>query len=92
MKKLITAVSLALSLSACVSYGTPIKWDSVRATHAGMTEKELLAVMGQPSSVSTRGTDTIYIYMFVSTSGSAYASFKLNDGIVTLAPTVPAGF
>lgn len=82
----------ALLLSACASAGTSFDWETARKITVGTTEAELLAIMGKPNSVVTRGDQQvwswIYVYSGFMSHGNRHVSFPLKDGKVTAVPNL----
>lgn len=77
----IAPLLLALMLTACA--GTNFKWEDVSKVHEGMTEAEVVAVLGPPYSRVQSGPMTILNWTFVTAFGGAKAvSYRLLDGKV----------
>lgn len=91
MKLSIVAVSLAL-LMGCA--GTNFSYDKARQVKVGMTEAELVALMGRPYSVMSRDGSQLWVWSHANGfSGSSRAiSFELRDGRVASVPDIPSSF
>lgn len=82
-------VALCLILSACA--GTPFKWDQARQIKEGMTTNEVTAIMGSPTSVTSRSDSLIYVWVHVNglTAATRSMSVVFKDGKVREAPQIP---
>lgn len=84
-------VFTVLLLSACA--GTNFSYDQARQIQVGMTEAEVISVMGSPYSVVSRGEEQMWIWSRANAFGQAKSvSFKMKDGLVSEVPTIPASF
>lgn len=71
MRKFVTLFACLL-MAACA--GTPFKWSDARKVQAGMTKKEVTAIMGQPFQVTTQGPGkTRYVWSYGNALGQAKA-------------------
>jgi outer membrane protein assembly factor BamE (lipoprotein component of BamABCDE complex) len=65
--KLLPALAVALTLSACASLGSPPpKADQVARVHPGLTQDEVRSLVGVPGNVTgdSRKHETMWIYSF----------------------------
>lgn len=95
MYKTLSAVVLALALSACATAGSKIDWNNARQVKAGMTQQEVSTLLGKPYSVTATGDGTqrwvwVYVNGFSGAHQSAALSFK--DGKVVKAFEIPDTF
>lgn len=81
-----------LALAACASSGTAFEWEKARQVTIGATESELIALMGKPNSVVTRGDSQTWIWVYAEASplgvNSRRVSFPMKDGKVTALPNL----
>lgn len=88
-KFLVTAV--VMLLVACA--GTSFNWDQARSVKQGMTEAQLLEIMGNPYMVTVHGDKQYWIYSHATAFGGAKSiSYVMKDGRVSEAPSVPEVF
>jgi hypothetical protein len=86
MKALIVA-SLCLALAGCA--GTPFEWEDTAKIHDGMTEDQVVAVLGKPYARAVNGRVTVLTYSYATGFGGAKAvSYRLVDGKVAGTATV----
>ena len=82
-------VFIALTLAGCASAGRSFEWDTARQVKVGMTEAELIAVMGKPNVVNSHGESQTWVWVYVhSLTGSRRVSFGLKDGKVASVPNL----
>lgn len=82
---------LGLVLAACA--GSDFDWDQARKIKPGMSEPELVSLMGKPHTVSTQGERQVWVWVYVGAfSGSKSVSAILKDGKVAQAPTIPESY
>ena len=67
MKPLIFLMA-ALLLSACA--GTAFKWDDVQRVEVGMTQQEVISMIGKPNLVMAQGDSTILAWSHATAFGS----------------------
>lgn len=94
-------VVVCVTLAGCASSGTKFEWANASKVQVGMTEADLIAVMGgRPNAVTTRGNVQSWTWIYVSANpleiGSRRVSFGLTDGRVSAVPnlgvfTAPTG-
>jgi hypothetical protein len=94
MKRIIYLL-LLISLTACAAVGTPFDWNAAAQVKIGMTDAELIALMGKPYSVTTVGESQIWRWRFIYANGlgqhgSQFVSFGMKDGKVASVPDVTA--
>lgn len=92
MLKLLTSIAIAAALAGCA--GSNFSYDNARKVEIGMTEAQLVGLMGQPYSVASRGNEQMWIWSHANGfSGSSKAvSFKVIDGKVAEVPKIPESF
>lgn len=95
-KAFIAAISAAALLSGCATAGNKINWDNARAVKQGMTQQEVIALMGEPVKVASRDDGTTrYVWVYVNLWSGRNQSAALDfdqDGRVKKAFNVPASF
>lgn len=74
--------------------GTNFSYDKARQVQVGMTEGELIELMGKPYSVIARSGSQMWVWSYAnSLSGSSRAvSYELRDGRVVSVPEIPGSF
>lgn len=87
------AILLAvLTLGGCAASGTAFEWDNARKVTVGMTEADLVRLLGKPNSVTTRGDMQVWSWVYVSASplgvSNRHVTFPLKDGKVTAVPNL----
>lgn len=84
------SVIVALSLVACA--GTPIDWDQARKIQPGMTEQQVLELLGKPYMVRSAAEGQTWIWSHANTlTGDVRSlSIVMKDGVVERAPSVPS--
>lgn len=89
MKKLFAAVALLLLLSGCV--GTNFSWESARQIKPGMTESEVVALMGDPYQIVSdkEGTKWIWAWANLYSANSRSMAVLMKDGKVAAPPDMP---
>lgn len=88
---------LAVLLAGC-SAGKYFTWSQARQLHLGMTEAEVQAIMGPPSSMTALATPEgprekwvwVYVNMLSGSTKSLVVSFA--DGKVVQVPVIPDSF
>jgi outer membrane protein assembly factor BamE (lipoprotein component of BamABCDE complex) len=82
----IVAILLA-ALVGCA--GTSFRWEDTAKIHDGMTESEVVAILGKPYARSQSGSITVLTWSYASAFGSARAvAYQLKDGKVFGSTTV----
>ncbi|MBI1891724.1 MAG: hypothetical protein HYS18_13820 [Burkholderiales bacterium] len=94
MKSKFIAVLAAVVLSACAGSGK-IDWNGARQLKAGMTEKEVLTLMGTPYSVRTSGPSTkllVWVHVNGMTGMHQSLALPIENGVLKQAPSIPDNF
>lgn len=88
----VVAVALLLSLSGCA--GTDFSYDEARKVQLGMTEDQVVQLMGPPYSVVSRADGQMWVWSHANgmTGASRVVSFKMKDGKVIEVPPIPTSF
>lgn len=84
-------ISLVL-LAGCA--GTNFSYDQARKVQVGMSEREVVSIMGKPYSVISRPDGQVWVWSYANgMSGRSRAvSFILKDGVVVKIPSIPESF
>ncbi|MDF9893477.1 UNVERIFIED_ORG: hypothetical protein OKW25_002624 [Pseudomonas vranovensis] len=92
MRKLVAVVALAAVLGGCA--GTNFTYDQARQVKVGMTENQVVELMGPPYSVVSRADGQMWIWSHANgmSGASRVVSFRMVDGKVVEVPTIPASF
>jgi hypothetical protein len=78
-----------IGLCLCGCAGTNFNWDDTAKIQNGMTEPEVVAILGKPYSRAESSKATVLTYSYATAFGGARAvSYRLIDGRVTGAATV----
>lgn len=86
LKSLITALSFCL-LVACA--GTQFSWEDTEKVKNGMTESEVIAILGKPYSRSQSGNNSKLIWSFATAFGGAKAvAYSFENGKIVGQSTV----
>lgn len=91
-----TALALVLAallaLSGCA--GTDFSYDEARKVQVGMTEDQVVQIMGPPYSVVSRADGQMWVWSHANgmTGASRVISFRMKDGKVVEVPPIPASF
>lgn len=81
------AAILCIALAGCA--GTQFEWENADKVHDGMTEGQIIALLGKPYSRAVNGRVTLLTYSYASSFGGAKAvSYRLLDGRVVGQATV----
>lgn len=91
-KVLAAQLAIVAMLSGCA--GTEFSYDQARRVSVGMTEAEVVAIMGPPYSVVSRGDGQMWVWSHANglTGSSRAVSFKMQDGRVAEVPNIPTSF
>lgn len=75
------AILACAALSACAGSGT-IKWDHARQVKAGMTQQEVVGLMGKPYSVASNPDGSVKLIWVNATAwgGASSAVMTFKDG------------
>lgn len=90
MKKPYAIVLLAIFYGCA---GTPFEWTSARQIKAGMTEREVTTLMGQPYLVKSQPQGITWVWTYVDpmfATRSLVVVFR--DGKVVEVPPIPESF
>lgn len=91
MRKFISAVMVLAALAGCA--GTNFTYDQARQVRIGMTEAEVVQLMGRPYSVVSRPDGQMWIWSRANAFGSSkVVSFRLSEGKVVEVPDIPDSF
>ena len=86
MNKII-ALSLVFLLSACA--GTNFSWDEVEKVKPGMSESEVIGILGKPTARKQSGDVVVLAWSHANAfTGAKAVSFKFVDGKVAGSTTV----
>lgn len=92
MKKTIIAVLAAITIAGCA--GSPFTWDAARSVQVGMTEGEVVALLGKPYMVRSSGDTQTWVWSHANglTGANGAVSFPMKSGKVSGVPTIPKSF
>ncbi|QPG62056.1 outer membrane protein assembly factor BamE [Pseudomonas sp. BIGb0427] len=92
MRRLVAVAALAAVLGGCA--GTNFTYDQARQVKVGMTEDQVVELMGPPYSVVSRADGQMWIWSHANgmSGSSRVVSFRMIDGKVVEVPTIPASF
>src|SRR5688572_17277184 len=88
MKKLIWLV-VACILTACA--GTPFSWEDTAKIHNGMTEADVVAILGEPRTRAQSGNVVILTWAFGTPAGGRAVAYRLVNGRVSNAASTASG-
>lgn len=91
MKKYLMLVSV-LFLCACA--GTNFKWDNARQIRQGMTEQEVVSLLGTPTMTTSRSDGLVYVWSHANgmTGSVKSVSVVFKDGKVVSVPNIPENY
>ncbi|HFC8542723.1 TPA: outer membrane protein assembly factor BamE [Neisseria weaveri] len=91
MNKL-AAILLISFLTACA--GTNFKWDNARQIKQGMTEQEVVNLLGTPTMTTSRSDGLVYVWSHANgmTGSVKSVSVVFQDGKVVSVPNIPANY
>jgi len=95
MKKAMCMLVLSVLIAGCA--GTSFKWDQARQIRDGMSEKELVSIMGSPYQVRV-GEDGqqlwqwVHVDLYGFSGGTKTLNVQVKDGKVVKAPAIPESF
>ncbi|UVL26835.1 outer membrane protein assembly factor BamE domain-containing protein [Pseudomonas donghuensis] len=92
MRKFVAVVALAAVLGGCA--GTNFTYDQARQVKVGMTEDQVVELMGPPYSVVSRADGQMWIWSYANgmSGASRVVSFRMVDGKVVEVPIIPTSF
>ena len=86
-QRVVCVVTLACGFGACA--GTNFDWKDTEKIKPGMTEAEVVSILGRPYSKTQSGSMTILTWSYATGFGGAKAvSYRLVDGKVGASTTV----
>lgn len=91
MLRRLAFAAMLITLAACA--GTPFEWSDARRVTLGMTEPEVLNIMGKPYSSRSNGDGVTWVWSYANTfSGTRAVSVVFKDGKVVKAPPIPDSY
>jgi outer membrane protein assembly factor BamE (lipoprotein component of BamABCDE complex) len=63
----------ALQLEEPITSGTPFRWEDADKVQNGMTEAEVVVILGKPYSRRESGDDAILVWSYTSSAGGSHA-------------------
>jgi hypothetical protein len=63
----------ALQLEEPITSGTPFRWEDADKVQNGMTEAEVVVILGKPYSRRESGNDAILVWSYTSSAGGSHA-------------------
>lgn len=83
----------ALLLVAAGCAGTPFKFENARKVQIGMTEAEVVSLMGRPYMVSSRSGEQLWVWSHANAFAQAKSvSIVMKEGKVIAVPDIPSSF
>ena len=76
MKKVFALLLASLLLTACATAGTKFDFSQARQIRVGMTEQEVVQIMGKPMSVTARGQSQVWVWSYAK-AGAFSVKFSL---------------
>lgn len=86
-------VLASILLAACA--GTPFRWSEARQIRQGMTKSSVIALVGEPTRVSTIPQGTRYVWVWVNTLAGSTRTLLVDfdmDGKAVTTPRIPDEF
>nr|DAS44423.1 MAG TPA: SmpA / OmlA family [Bacteriophage sp.] len=92
MKNLILAAVVAAGLAGCA--GTNFNWNNARQIKEGMSEQQVLTLLGKPNMTTSTPNGLIYVWSFANgfTGTARSVSVIMKDGVVVSAPSIPDSY
>lgn len=92
MKKSLIIALVAVLIAGCA--GTKFNWDHARQLQVGMTEAEVVQLLGKPYGVTTRGDQQIWVWSYANgmTGSTQSLAVPMKDGKVISVPKIPDSF
>lgn len=88
--KIVTLICVVI-FSGCA--GTNFTWENARQLKAGMPEKDLLTLMGNPYLIRTQSDNIVYVWSYADTfNGAKSLAVTVRDNKVTVVPQIPDSF
>jgi hypothetical protein len=72
----------ALQLEEPITSGTPFKWEDADKVQNGMTEAEVVAILGKPYSRRESGDQATLIWSYTDSAGSSAVAYRFLNGRV----------
>ena len=79
----------AVLLAACA--GTPFSWEDTARIQNGMTEADVVTILGNPRTRAQSGNVVILTWAFGTPAGAKAVAYRLVDGRVTNAASTVSG-
>lgn len=93
MRSRLNLLLAALMFLVAGCAGTQFEWATARQIKAGMTENEVIALMGPPYLVKSQGGTITWVWSYADAfSGSKSVSVVFKDGKVSDPPPIPSSF
>ncbi|WP_315400231.1 hypothetical protein [Neisseria sicca] len=88
MKKLFLAALVSVTLAGC--FGNNFSWTNARQIRQGMSEREVIALMGKPIRIQPSPIGLVYIWGHLNavTGSVKTTSVIVNDGVVAADPII----
>ncbi len=88
MKKLFLAALVSVTLAGC--FGNNFSWTNAHQIRQGMSEREVIALMGKPTRIQPSPIGLVYIWGHLNavTGSVKTTSVIVNDGIVAADPII----
>lgn len=95
--KRILIIGLAIYLLAgCASAGRNFSFSEARKIQAGMSEQDVIRLLGPPSMVTTKGDTQVWVWSYATAGAlsvrSKSVSAVFQNGAVREAPNIPSSF
>lgn len=92
MKNLILVAVVVASLAGCA--GTNFNWNNARQIKEGMSEQQVLTLLGKPNMTTSTPNGLIYVWSFANgfTGTARSVSVIMKDGVVVSAPSIPDSY
>lgn len=89
----VVLIAVAIGLAACAAAGSSFDWQKAKMVTVGMTEAEVVELMGKPTSVMTRGDTDTWGWVYASSSvltgiSRRNVSFQMKSGKVVAVPNL----
>ncbi len=72
----------ALQSEEAITSGTPFTWEDADKVQNGMTEAEVIAILGQPYSRRESGDDAILIWSYTTSEAATAVAYRFSKGRV----------
>ncbi|HEL3767624.1 outer membrane protein assembly factor BamE domain-containing protein [Stenotrophomonas maltophilia] len=96
MKRILIICLAIYLLAGCASAGHNFSFNDARKIQTGMSEQEVIRLLGPPSMVTTKGDTQVWVWSYA-TAGALSVSSKsvsavFQDGVVREVPNIPSSF